>query len=67
MVKYGTRLEGDSAREVLERRVPEPQVEPPPDVRPPRRRAPARPRTDPMVTLEREVIRGVFGMLRKRM
>ncbi len=65
--KYGTRLERESAAEVLSRRLPEPKVEAPPKApkvpRAPRRR----PRADPMEQVQREIIRGVFGMLRKRL
>jgi DNA helicase HerA-like ATPase len=64
--KYGTRLEAESAREVLARRLPEPAVEPPPELPTPRRQSRRR-TADPMDTLEREVIRGVFGMLRKHL
>jgi hypothetical protein len=66
MARYGTRLEAESAREVLARRLPEPTVEPPPELPKPRRRA-RHQAPDPVETLEREVIRGVFGMLRKRL
>ncbi len=65
--KYGTRLERESAAEVLARRLNEQEridVEPQPRAPrvPRRRRSP-----DPLETVEREIIRGVFGMLRKRL
>jgi DNA helicase HerA-like ATPase len=66
MAKYGTRLEAESAREALAQRLPEPAIEPPPELPRPRRRARRR-AADPVQTLEREIIRGVFGMLRKRL
>jgi DNA helicase HerA-like ATPase len=66
MAKYGTRLEAESARETLAQRLPEPEIEPPPELPRPRRRTRRR-AADPVQTLEREIIRGVFGMLRKRL
>jgi DNA helicase HerA-like ATPase len=66
MPKYATRLERDSASEVLAQRVPEPAVEPPPPLPHRRGRSPRR-GADPTAQLEREVIRGVFGMLRKHL
>jgi DNA helicase HerA-like ATPase len=66
MPKYATRLERDSASEVLARRVPEPTVAAPRELPHRRGRRPRR-APDPTAELEREVIRGVFGMLRKRL
>ncbi len=65
VAKYGTRLERESAAEVLTRRLPAPAREPPPAApRVPRRRRRAE---DPTAAIEKELIRGVFGMLRKRL
>jgi uncharacterized protein len=66
--KYGTRADRESAREQLARRLPAPEPEPEPEPgRTPRRRRARRPPPDPVDELRREVIRGVFGMLRKRL
>jgi DNA helicase HerA-like ATPase len=75
--KYGERLDRESAAEVLAARVeatPEPEEEPVPK---PKRKAKApKPPGDPLTDflgsragrqIQREVIRGVFGMLRKRL
>jgi hypothetical protein len=85
--KYGTRLDRESAAEVLARRVeaappPEDDSEPEPEPAPKRPRG-SRPRakkakeptgglTDFLSSrqgkaLEREVVRGVFGLLKKRL
>jgi hypothetical protein len=76
--KYAQRLDRESAAEVLAARVeaaPEPEEEP--VLKPKRRRAkPPKAPSDPLTDflgsrsgrqLQREVVRGVFGMLRKRL
>jgi uncharacterized protein len=80
--KYGQRLDRESAAEVLAARVeaaPEPEDQPEPVLKPKGTRArakapkaPADPLTDFLGSragrqIQREVIRGVFGMLRKRL
>ena len=77
--KYATRLERDSARELLAARMAEPEAEPelahvPAPKRRPQRRAPAPTEAvgDFLTSrqgkaLQRQVLRGVFGMLRKRL
>ena len=78
--KYGQRLDRESAAERLAARVeaaPEPEAEKEPILKPKRGRAkPPKPPSDPLTDflgsragrqIEREVIRGVFGMLRKRL
>jgi DNA double-strand break repair helicase HerA and related ATPase len=66
--RYGTRMDRESAKEQLARRLPAPAPAPVPDREPaPRRPRARRPPPDPMKDLQREVIRGVFGMLRKRL
>jgi uncharacterized protein len=78
--KYGQRLDRESAAELLAKRVeqaPEPEPEREPVLKPKRSRAKApKPPSDPLTDflgsragrqIEREVIRGVFGMLRKRL
>ncbi len=72
--KYGTRLERESAAEALAKRVEE---QPEPEAAKPRARskppkAPSDPLTDFMTSrqgkaLQREIVRGMFGMLRKRL
>jgi len=77
--KYAQRLDRESAAERLAARVeaaPEPEAEKEPILKPKRGRAkPPKPPSDPLTDflgsragrqIEREVIRGVFGMLRKR-
>ena len=81
-VRYGTAVDRESARELLARRIeeaPEPGAEPEPQAEPaPRRRRRAEPARsgDPLTdflgsrqgkTLQREVVRGMFGLLRKRL
>jgi uncharacterized protein len=73
--KYGTRLERETARELLERRLaPEPVEKPPLTVEKPKARKESA--GEPVVDflrsrqgqrLQREVVRGVFGMLRKKL
>ena len=71
--KYGTRLERESAAEALAKRVeatPEPEVKTTRAKKPPP--APGDPLTDFMTSrqgkaLQKEIVRGVFGMLRKRL
>ena len=81
--RYGERTDPQSAREMLAGRLdapdPEPEPEPlPKSPRPPRRRKPAPAQSTPEAIgdflqsrqgkrLQREVVRGVFGMLRKRL
>ena len=73
--KYGTRLERESAAEALAKRVeatPEPEVKTTRRRRRRRRGAPGDPLTDFMTSrqgkaLQKEIVRGVFGMLRKRL
>ena len=79
--KYGTQVDRESARELLAARIEQQalEAEPKPETAPaPRRRRRAEPVTtaDPLTdflgsrqgkTLQREVIRGVFGLLRKRL
>ncbi len=68
--RYGTRMERESAKELLAKRLPEPVPEPaaePERVPLPKRARTPRPAPDPMEQIKREVIRGVFGMLRKRL
>ena len=79
--KYGTRVDAESARELLaarlERRAPEPRApEPEPRPKERKRRAKAADPGDPVTdflrsrqgkALQRQVVRGVFGMLRKRL
>jgi len=75
--KYGTRLERESAAEKLAQRVEQaPAAEAPPDTPAPRRKAKAKPPSDPLTeflgsrqskALQREVIRGAFSLLRKRL
>jgi DNA helicase HerA-like ATPase len=76
--KYGTRLDGESAREQLAARIEAaPEPEPHAPGKPSRRRAAKeRPPADPLTdflgsrqgrALQREIVRGVFGMLRKRL
>jgi DNA double-strand break repair helicase HerA and related ATPase len=74
--KYGTRLERETAAEALAKRVektPEPGVAPAPTRK---NRKPAKEPSDPLTdfmtsrqgkVLQREIVRGVFGMLRKRL
>ena len=76
--KYGTRVDAESARELLaermEQRAPEPERERAPK---PRKRAARRGQSGDAVTdflgsrqgraLQRQVVRGIFGMLRKRL
>ena len=76
--KYGTKVDRESARELLATRI-EQQQAPQPDLQPaPRRRRKAEPEAtgDPLgdflgsrqgKTLQREVVRGMFGLLRKRL
>ncbi len=77
--RYGTAVDRESAREMLARRLqapepepareePEPEMEhvPLPRKLPRRRRSAARPR-DPMADLQKEVVRGIFGLLRKKL
>ena len=68
--KYGTPVDRESAREMLAQRL-QPAAAPPervpvPRDLPPRRRSTRAPR-DPMAELQKEVVRGIFGMLRKRL
>jgi DNA double-strand break repair helicase HerA and related ATPase len=76
-VKYGAKTDRESAKELLAARM-EQSSEPEPDPAPAPRRRRAEPKQagDPLTdflgsrqgqTIQREVIRGVFGMLRKRM
>ena len=74
--KYGERVESESAREVLAERVERATVPTQPVPAPKRRRKAKAPRGDQIGDflssrqgrqLEREVMRGVFGMLRKRL
>ena len=77
--KYGTRLERETAAEALSKRVEtasaaEPDAEPAkktrPETKPPK--APSDPLTDFITSrqgkaIQREIVRGVFGMLKKRL
>jgi DNA double-strand break repair helicase HerA and related ATPase len=72
--KYGTRLERESAAEALAKRVE--SAPPAPDAKTNGKPKPAKPPSDPLTdflssrqgkALQREVVRGVFGMLRKRL
>jgi DNA helicase HerA-like ATPase len=74
---YGERVDAESAREKLAARVErrEPQAQPKGQGRAPKPK-PAKPAGDPLTdflgsrqgkTLEREIVRGVFGLLRKRL
>jgi hypothetical protein len=75
--KYGTRLERETAAEALARRVESIPEEP--DAAPPtprKRSAPPKIPRDPLTdfmtsrqgkAIQRELVRGVFGMLRKRL
>ena len=67
--KYGTPVDRESAREMLAQRLkpaqPETQHVPVPRGLP-RRRSTRAPR-DPMAELQKEVVRGIFGMLRRRL
>jgi DNA helicase HerA-like ATPase len=81
--KYGTKVDRESARELLAARMEQPQPEPDPEPvettqEPKRRRRRAEPASsgDPLTdflgsrqgkTLQREVVRGMFGLLRKRL
>jgi hypothetical protein len=71
--KYGTRLERESAAEALANRVEAAPAPEPVEARPRKpAKAPSDPLTDFMTsrqgkTLQREIVRGVFGMLRKRL
>jgi uncharacterized protein len=81
--KYGTKVDRESARELLATRMEQPQLEPDPEPvettpEPKRRRPRAEPASsgDPLTdflgsrqgkTLQREVVRGMFGLLRKRL
>ena len=75
--RYGTRLDAESAREVLAGRIERAASEPKPAaprkrVAKPKAASPADPVTDFLRSrqgkaLEREVVRGIFGMLRKRL
>jgi hypothetical protein len=75
--KYGERLDRESAREQLAERIEAaPEAEPARPKRPRKRAAKERPATDPLTdflgsrqgrALQREIVRGVFGMLRKRL
>jgi uncharacterized protein len=77
--KYGQRVDPQSAREILAGRLAPPAAEPAPEPRAPRepRRAPAPAggadaigdflRSRQGKALQRQVLRGVFGMLRKRL
>ena len=77
--KYGTRLERESAREELEKRLEQaPQAPAQPKPKPQRQGSAKQPapkgdtvtdflRSRQGQTLEREVVRGVFGLLRKRL
>jgi DNA helicase HerA-like ATPase len=73
--KYGTAVDRESAKEMLARRLqpaPAPAPAPPPmehvpvpkDL--PRRRTSTRVPADPYLQIKKEIVRGVFGMLRKR-
>jgi DNA double-strand break repair helicase HerA and related ATPase len=72
--KYGTRLERESAAEALAKRVE--SAPPAPDAKTNGKPKPAKLPSDPLTdflssrqgkALQREVVRGVFGMLRKRL
>ncbi len=79
--KYGTRVDRESARELLAARIERqaPEEAPPGEVLPrkePRRQSGGTAKADPLTDflgsragkqVQREVIRGVFGMLRKRL
>ena len=76
-VKYGTRIESQSARELLAARLEAPASDKPPVVKEEHRNAAkaAKSGADELgdfldsrqgKAIQREVIRGVFGMLRKR-
>jgi uncharacterized protein len=79
--KYGTRIDPESARERLAARVeatpePEPEAAPVETVEPPPRRRRSAESGDPLTdflgsrqgrTIQREVIRGMFGLIRKRL
>jgi DNA double-strand break repair helicase HerA and related ATPase len=81
--KYGTKVDRESARELLAARMEQPRPEPDPEPgettqEPKRRRRRAEPASsgDPLTdflgsrqgkSLQREVVRGMFGLLRKRL
>jgi hypothetical protein len=77
--KYGTKTDRESARELLAARMeqaPEPEAEAEPAPAPRRRRAEPAKSGDPLTDflgsahgkrIQREVVRGMFGMLRKRL
>ena len=75
--KYGTRLERETAAEALARRVESIPEEPEPTPAKARKRsAPPKTPSDPLTdfatsrhgkAMQREIVRGVFGMLRKRL
>jgi uncharacterized protein len=77
--KYGTKTDRESARELLAARMEQsagPAEEPEPERAPRRRRAEPAQSGDPLTdflgsrhgkAIQREVIRGMFGMLRKRL
>jgi DNA helicase HerA-like ATPase len=76
MAKYGTAVDRESAKELLAKRVtaataaapPRPREEhvPLPRDLPPRQRTSTRAPADPYLQIKKEIVRGVFGMLRKR-
>jgi DNA helicase HerA-like ATPase len=77
--RYGTRTDRESARELLAERIEQSAPEPEPEpvgAAPRRRRAESRGSGDPLTdflgsrqgkALQREVVRGMFGLLRKRL
>ena len=67
--KYRAPVDRESAREMLARRMPEPAAPAPDHVPLPRKLPRRRERApkDPMAELQKEVVRGIFGMLRKRL
>jgi hypothetical protein len=81
--KYGTAIDRESARELLAARIEQSQAQPDPEPAEPaapeprpRRRSSEQPSGDPLTdflgsrqgkTLQREVVRGMFGLLRKRL
>ncbi|CAN5119594.1 DUF853 family protein [soil metagenome] len=76
--KYGTRMDGQSARELLAARIEAPRAEEPPIVKEEHREAAKATKggsdalgdflgSRPGKTLQREVVRGVFDLLRKRL
>ena len=79
MAKYGARVDRESAAELLAARVARTAEPEPAPVPPPKEKRPSRPRKQPSdgltdflnsrqgKTLQREIVRGVFGMLRKRL